>query len=188
MLADCLQEDRRLALVLLKPGWEADYHNKPAIHAVACLGRVFNEELLPDGRYNLLLQGQSRVRILEELPSAKLYRSARIEVLPDQPLGTGDVERQLRQRLERAVCLRFAGQGLAVKEVHKLMSSARPLGELCDIFAFALPLGADFKQELLEQPGSEQRVRRMLELLEPAPLAGEGSATNRKWPPDFSFN
>src|SRR5437763_5081870 len=60
MTADALAGDRLIALALLKSGWEDDYDAQPPIHGVGCLGRVAAEQLLPDGRYNLLLRGLSR--------------------------------------------------------------------------------------------------------------------------------
>src|SRR5919198_1496235 len=76
MTAEALAGDRLIALVLLKPGCEEDYDGRPAIHPVACLGRVVAEQLLPDGRYNLLLRGLSRLRLGEELPAGKPFRTA----------------------------------------------------------------------------------------------------------------
>src|SRR4051794_9383388 len=68
LMADALAGDRLMALALLKPGWEEDYQKRPPIHPVVCLGRIFKEERLPDGRYNLLLHGLSRARVREEIP------------------------------------------------------------------------------------------------------------------------
>src|SRR5207249_2490730 len=79
MTADALAGDRLIAPVLLRPGWEDQYDARPAVHAVACLGRVVAEQLLADGRYNLLLRGLGRVRIIDELDDGKLYRTARAE-------------------------------------------------------------------------------------------------------------
>src|SRR5436305_11828488 len=71
LMADALEDDRLMALALLKAGWEEDYHKAPPIYPVVCLGRIFQEERLADGRYNLLLHGLCRARILEELPTGK---------------------------------------------------------------------------------------------------------------------
>ena len=71
LMADALAGDRLIALALLRPGWEEDYDQQPPIHPVICLGSIHKEERLPDGRYNLLLQGVSRARVLEEVPSPK---------------------------------------------------------------------------------------------------------------------
>src|SRR5205823_14060123 len=60
MMADALATDRLVAPVLLRPGWEDQYEDRPPIHPVACLGRVVAEQQLPDGRYNLLVRCLSR--------------------------------------------------------------------------------------------------------------------------------
>src|SRR5882724_1016968 len=67
MTADALDGDKRIALVLPKPGWEADYEGRPAVHRVACLGKIVADQKLADGRYNLLLRGTTRIRIVEEI-------------------------------------------------------------------------------------------------------------------------
>src|SRR5262245_64124765 len=103
MTADALDSNRLIALVLLQPGHEQEYEGRPPVHAIACVGKVLGEQKLDDGRYNLLLRGVSRVRIVEEMPSEKLYRVARVELVNDhgepppsqagqrgeQPAGTG---------------------------------------------------------------------------------------------------
>ena len=67
MIRDALAADRLIAMVLLRPGWEEQYEGRPAVHAVACLGRILAEQPLDDGRYNLLLRGLSRVRLRESV-------------------------------------------------------------------------------------------------------------------------
>src|SRR5436190_1334396 len=74
LMADALEDDRLIALALLQPGWEEDYHKKPPIYRMVCLGRILQEEKLEGGRYNLLLQGLCRARVREELKTDKLYR------------------------------------------------------------------------------------------------------------------
>src|SRR6266568_3715474 len=57
MTRDALAGDRFIAMVLLQPGWESEYEALPAIHSVACLGRIQAEQRLPDGRFNIQLRG-----------------------------------------------------------------------------------------------------------------------------------
>src|SRR5690348_5650973 len=59
MTEDALAGDRLIAMALLRPGWEANYADRPDIHAVACLGRIVAEQRLDDGRFNILLRGLS---------------------------------------------------------------------------------------------------------------------------------
>src|SRR5262249_28263776 len=99
MMADALDDDRLPAMVLLRAGWEETYEERPPVHPIDVVGRVFNEQQLPDGRYNLLLHGLRRVRIVEELPPNKLYREARVQLLEDVPPTSAAEEQHLRNRL-----------------------------------------------------------------------------------------
>jgi uncharacterized protein len=184
MMADALDDDRLLAMTLLRPGWEEDYEGRPPVHPVACLGRIFNEERLPDGRYNLLLHGLQRIRIEEELPPDKLYRAARVQLLEDLPSPDAEQTRSLRDRLEEALPPLLQLQGGALDQARKLLQSDLPLGALCDVFGFALPLEPSVKQELLEELDVGRRVRQLLAHLE-ALLPSKGE---RSFPPPFSPN
>src|SRR4051812_14777924 len=76
LTADALAGDRLIAMALLRPGWESDYEGRPAIHPVACVGKVVADQRLDDGRYNLLLRGLARARVLAEGQTDRPYRSA----------------------------------------------------------------------------------------------------------------
>src|SRR2546423_14471186 len=64
MTADALDGDGLIALAMLQPNWEKDYEGKPALYPVACLGKIIADQRLEDGRYNLLLRGLRRGRVL----------------------------------------------------------------------------------------------------------------------------
>src|SRR5260370_12328092 len=87
MTAEALAGDRLIALVLLKPGWEAASDEQPALHAVACLGKIVADQQLEDGRYNILLPGLSRARLQSPEENDKLYRSARVHLLQHDPVA-----------------------------------------------------------------------------------------------------
>src|SRR5262245_58032139 len=101
MTADALAGDRLIAMALLKPGWEKNYEGAPAVHPIACLGRILAEQPLEDGRYNLLVRGEMRVRLVEEFDGGKLYRTFRVEPVADLGVPEGKVERDLRRRLKK---------------------------------------------------------------------------------------
>ena len=73
MITDCLSRDRRLAVVGLRPGYEASYEGRPAVYGVMGVGRIVQWERMATGRFNLLLQGECRARIDRELPGAGLH-------------------------------------------------------------------------------------------------------------------
>ncbi|MFQ5521288.1 MAG: LON peptidase substrate-binding domain-containing protein, partial [Candidatus Methylomirabilia bacterium] len=99
MVADCLTGDKRLAVVLLKPGWEADYYGRPPVYPVAGAGEITQWESLPDGRYNILLRGLGRILIDGEAGSEKLYRLANARWLNDVYPSGG--EQALAPRMEQ---------------------------------------------------------------------------------------
>src|SRR2546422_7629553 len=97
MVRDALSRDRTLALAVLIPGYEADYHGSPQFHPIGCLGRVERVEWLPDERYDLQVVGTTRVRFVRierEFP----YRSAKVELLPQHPYAEDDPLVQLDKR------------------------------------------------------------------------------------------
>jgi Lon protease-like protein len=197
MTNDALEGDRLLALVLLRPGWEAHYTGKPAIHAVGCLGHIVAEQRLADGRFNLLLRGVTRVRIRDEIRDEQLYRSARVDILHEVAIADADSERKLRKRLNQVAKKWLPAQGAVFDQFRKLLKTGLPLGVLCDILTFAMSVDLEFKQELLEEIEVAQRVRRLLSYLkkhEPQVDAtataalSSGPAEDRKFPPEFSRN
>jgi Lon protease-like protein len=188
LMADALQDDRLIAMAALKPGWEADYHNRPPIHPMVCIGRILKEEHLPDGRYNLLLHGLSRALIVEEVPTDKLYRTARVAVLEDVPVASPTVEQQLRRQLAECLKAWFAKQSAALAQVRKLLEGDVPLGILCDIFGFSLTINMEVKQQLLEQVDVERRTRQLLEHLASRLPAESSTDAPRRFPPEFSAN
>ncbi len=184
MTADALAGDQRIAMVLPRSGWEKDYEGRPAIHDIACVGKIINHQKLEDGRYNLLLRGEFRVRLIEEVTHERLYRLAKAEVLEETLIENESARRHWRERLvERAKPFLVKG-GEVQEEFLKLIDSKLPLGALADILAFALPLGCDLKQHILEESDVERRLERLVRFLTPKSAGSEG----RPFPPEFSSN
>lgn len=186
MTADALAGDRMITLVLPRPGWEKDYADCPAIHSVACVGRIMAEQRLDDGRYNILLRGLARIRITEETPSSKLYRIAHGKVLHENLVTDEAVALQWREMLIEKAPVWFAAQAGVAEQMGKLLKTELGLGTLCDIISFALPLDAEFKQQLLEELDVESRLQRLHDFLEASKLSCENGA--RRFPPQFSVN
>jgi len=40
MTADALAGDRLITMVLLRPGFEAEYEQRPPLYSIACLGKI----------------------------------------------------------------------------------------------------------------------------------------------------
>lgn len=183
MTADALQGDRLISIVLLRPGWEDDYDHHPAIEPVACLGRITHHEHLPDGRYNLRLRGVARLKLADELTTGKLYRSAQATILPDEIQSDLARVTAVRRNLAEAVLSRFEAGSPAYQHLLAMFAGDTPLGPLCDMLGYALPLPPTLKQQLL----AEVRVETRAEILTHA-MRTTLPDPSRKFPPEFSPN
>ena len=68
MMNRALAAERIIGMVLLKPGYEADYERTPPVYPVGCAGSITHVERLPDGRFNLVLKGITKFRVEREEP------------------------------------------------------------------------------------------------------------------------
>jgi uncharacterized protein len=165
LVADALEADRRLGMVLLRPGWERDYDGKPPIHAIGCSGVIVHSARLDDGRYNIVIRGLERFRIVGE-DHTRAYRRATVEALAD-PIdesaqgALGDVRIRLGARLRLSP--EVSGADVAASEMR--------LSSMCDedfvhTVAQYLDLEPIEKQALLERDTLSLRAASLLELLE----------------------
>lgn len=160
LVEDCLAGDRRLAVVLLRPGWGKDYHGRPPVHPVAGLGEIIHTERLADGRFNILLDGRMRVRIEEELPVDRPYRVVRVRPLADvlPPGGVASLaERLLTLRAAHGKLLEVMGQGHADVVARLTVAGASP-GAVIDRIVAAVVPDAAVRQRVLEVLDVGQRL------------------------------
>lgn len=185
MTAAALKGERLIAMALLKPGWQSDYQGSPPIHPVVGVGKIIEHTKLEDGRYNLVLLGLARARVIEESGGAG-YRIATVELLEDPPEVKESHERRRRTLLALyAQILKELTQGGLPTPPEDV-----PLGLLTDLVTSLLSIDVAIRQELLEELDPESRCDRLLRALEASPgEAPEGrSRPRRPWPRGPSLN
>jgi hypothetical protein len=162
MVADALAEDRIIGMVLLRPGWEEDYEGRPAIYPVGCAGLITHAEQLGDGRYNIVLQGLEKFRVLDE-DDGRSYRLARVDGIEDVPANGDDRDemRLARRRLEALLVPQPKGRGSDTRVPASMADE-----DLVNALAQYLELEPVEKQALLERDGLLARCRSLIELLE----------------------
>jgi Lon protease-like protein len=169
MIGDALASDRLIGMVLLRPGWERNYEGRPPVYPIGCSGVITHVERLNDGRYNIVLRGLERFRIVAEDVS-KSYRRAAIEPLVERSLGPDErqVVRNARARLEALLTATLRrSQG----EPPDTAPDLRAAGAMCDedlVNALAQYLELDplERQALLEHDSLRTRAESLVELLE----------------------
>jgi Lon protease-like protein len=161
MVADAADEGQCVGITLLKEGWEGDYYGNPPVYEVGCVGRLVSAQGLPDGRYNILLQGLQRYEIREELYT-KSYRQAQIVLKPQSAAGALDP-------VSRSELIRVVGEHLKTQEDghiwRGLLDSSVKDEVLVNSLSTYLELTPLEKQLLLEADSLLQRSRRLSDLI-----------------------
>lgn len=160
MVRDAMDGARRIAMI--QPH-RLDDDNLAPLYDVGCVGEVVGLEELEDGRFNIVLLGSNRFRMIDESETDSPYRCAEvdIEAFDDEeppPLSLGqraEVEREAR-RLGDALGL--AVDWAAVNRLHDEM--------LVNAIAQVAPFDVGAKQALLEEPTLDSRADLLVQLMQ----------------------
>ena len=78
LVGSALAKDRRIAMI--QP--QAMAEGSP-LFSIGCVGRIDDVEALEDGRYNIVLEGEKRFRVIRELDVATPFRQIEAELIDD---------------------------------------------------------------------------------------------------------
>ena len=156
LITDSLARDRRIAMI--QPQGPAD---DAPLFAIGCVGKIGEFEALDDGRFNVILEGVARFRLIRELDVSTPFRQIEGELLtePDNE-ALSAVERASFEREAR----RFANaQGYQVD-----WDSVARLDDVSLINGVSqiAPFDAAAKQALLEAPDVQSRCELLVQLLQ----------------------
>ena len=167
MVTDALEGEGKIGMILLKTGWENDYNDAPEIMTVGCVGKIERHSQLPEGKYNILLSGLHRFRILQEI-GGKLYRQAQIEILEEinnQNLTVDSlpIKKQVIENMKRY--LENISDGEKIEQALD-MENCDTLAQFVDRIAYHFDLPASKMQEFLEEQDVHKRANILYSLIE----------------------
>jgi uncharacterized protein len=166
MMHDTLAGGRQIAMALLRGDWKTNYHGAPEIYDVVCVGTILSHEKLPDGRYNLMLEGTTRARIVSE-DRTRPYRRARLSPI----IGPSVFEIDLAAEREALVDVLNGPDLLSTtlgRQISRLLDGPVSTLDIADICAFHLLDDLHLKQQLLGEADGVRRVRRIVHALRAA--------------------
>ena len=160
MVKDAIDGPGRIAMI--QPH-RIDDDNRAPLYAVGCVGEIVGVEELDDGRYNIVLLGSNRFRVIKEAEVDTLYRCAEvdIEAFDDnepEPLALiqrAEVEREARKLGD---ALGLAVDWAAVARLDDEM--------LVNAIAQVAPFDVGAKQALLEQQALDSRADLLVQLMQ----------------------
>ena len=156
LVSDALVKDRRISMI--QPQGTTD---GAPLFAIGCVGKIDEVEALDDGRYNIVLQGEARFRLLRELEVTTPYRQVEGELLPDP--GEEVLSSAERASFEREA-RRFANaQGYSVD-----WESVERLDDMLLVNGVSqiAPFDAAAKQALLEASDLRTRCELLVQLMQ----------------------
>ena len=156
MVSDSLARDRRIGMIQPQRNLEG-----APLFTIGCLGRIGDVEALDDGRYNIILKGEARFRILNELEVSTPFRQVEAELLDEPqeqalaPIERAGFERESR-RFAEAQGYRVDWESVARLDDVSLINGVSQIA----------PFDAAAKQALLEAPDIGVRCELLIQLMQ----------------------
>ena len=197
--------------------WKKDTHGRPPIKPAVCVGQIVQHEKLLDGRYNVLVQGVCRAKLVEELPPAqgRLYRAALLEPVgidtgaviedgggegeeeeaespdlglkPEEPEALTHVRSRLSELLSEGPLTQMAA---AEPVLEFIRNEEVPTAPLLEIVSFMLITDPHLRYKLLAEGDIETRAVLIMDELEHLSSLIRRAEHQRPqdWPKGMSWN
>ncbi|ODP35942.1 LON peptidase substrate-binding domain-containing protein [Sphingomonas turrisvirgatae] len=161
MVTDSLARDRRIGMIQPRPVTGVDSGGPPALFEIGCVGRIAEVQALDDGRFDIVLEGLSRFRVIRELDVTTPFRQVEAELIADGNDETLSLGERASLELESR---RFAdAHGYAVDwEAVTRLDDASLVNGIAQI----APFDPAAKQALLEAGTLNERAALTVQLMQ----------------------
>ena len=191
MMNDAILSDRMITIIQPKSPI-IEITNGPALESVGCLGHIIQHERLPDGRFNLLLAGLTRVSLVDEIRTpGRLYREASVNLVEE--FGRSEVSISSLEELSQRFLQLLDKTGYSSnsdKDLRRVFNESKDPSMMTDLVAQSLGLPPMVKQALLNEANVPKRLEQILSVMRI--LMGKNSdfakTGDRDFPPTFSQN
>ncbi len=156
LIHDAMARDRRIGMI--QPRGEGE---KSALFDMGCLGHISHIEALEDGRFNIILTGLSRFRVIRELDVSTPFRQieADVEQAPEDEVLAAVERASIELEARRfAEALGYVVDWTAVSRLDDM--------SLINGIAQVVPFDPAAKQTLLEADTLRERSERIIQLMQ----------------------
>lgn len=167
MVEDALAGSGRIAMIQPR-----DDYDPPGLYQVGCVGELVGVEELDDGRYNIMLLGSHRFRLIAEVDGGTPYRQADVDLAAFEDAEPEPLASIQRAEVEREARKFGDSLGLAVdwEAVGRLDDEM-----LVNSIAQIAPFDVGAKQALLETVELKDRADLVVQLMQFQRLAPGGA-------------
>ena len=158
MIEDCVSGHRIMAVAMLDERNQPDIYNRPPLYTTAGLGYLRSSAKLPDGRYNVVLEGVARLDVSMELPPSDLpYRRAEAKLLEDQSYDPGLLRPAIHAL--RSLCSQSIEELKLSQDVLEGVNTIEDPSHLADMIGASVLADSTDKQAVLEELDILQRIQ-----------------------------
>lgn len=165
LVRDAMARDRRIGMIQPRGNANDGTANpdKPALYGIGCVGHIGEFEALEDGRFNIILTGIARFRVIKELDVTTPFRQVEAEV-ESLAVHDDDVLASIERAALEQESQRFAqSQGYVVDwEAVSRLDDASLVNGIAQI----APFDPASKQVLLEAMCLRERAERTIQLMQ----------------------
>lgn len=171
MIEDAIQGDRVIGMI--QPNEPEENASKvPPLYQIGCAGRLTTFAETGDGRYQVVLTGIARFRVIEEISVTTPYRQCKVDYnvfAEDLVQGVGEDE------VDRDALLKTLANYLAANSIEADWSgiTQAPTEALVNGLSLMSPFGVREKQALLEARDLRHRAELLVAATEITLAAGE---------------
>jgi hypothetical protein len=165
MVREVLAGTGELVIALLRTGSEPGYKLTSAVHEIACLSKIETYEELEDGKYNIVVAGIHRVRIIREIQHSP-YRLVEIERIPETAYDEHSAEVVNGHNHLAGLFAKFTELAAGVKRHILELMPQLDFESLVNMVAMTLNLAIEQKQALLELNETLQRCDVLIPILQ----------------------
>jgi Lon protease-like protein len=160
MVRDAIEGPARIGMI--QP-LRLDDEDRPPLHRVGCVGDIVGVEELEDGRFNIVLHGSSRFRLIDEIAFEAAYRCASVDIEAFDDSEPPPLSLVERAEVEREARRLGDAMGLAIdwEAVGRLDDEM-----LVNAIAQVAPFDVGAKQALLEQATLTGRADLLVQLMQ----------------------
>jgi Lon protease-like protein len=165
MIREVIAGDGQLVIALLRAGSEAHYASATAVHEVACLGKIETYEELEDGKFNIVVVGVHRVRIIREVQHSP-YQLVEVERIEDAAYDERSEGIVMRHNHLGGLFAKFTELATGVKQHALELMPQLDFESLVNMVAMTLNLTIEQKQALLEINEASRRCDMLIPILQ----------------------
>lgn len=171
MIEDVIRGERLIGMI--QPNEPEENATKvPPLYSIGCLGRLTSFSESGDGRYQVVLTGITRFRVIEEIDVTTPYRQCKVDYTifgEDLVQGFGEDD------VDREALLKTLANYLAANSIEADWSgiTQAPTEALVNGLCLMSPFGVREKQALLEAPDLRARAQLLVAATEITLAAGE---------------